>query len=166
MTRPLNRPSTWTGASPGRACADRVSGFAPGVRILTAEGLIPVEFLGAGDRIVTRDGLRALTAIETRQATGLSLCRINPGTFGHDLPMRPCVISPATPLLFRGWRARAIYDRPAALVAGGRLAGGGAIERLAPGAARTLLSLVFETAQIVYAEGLEIGVPAPVRAAA
>ena len=46
-----------TGAEPS------VNGLLAGTQVRTLDGLIPVEFLEPGDRIVTRDGARQLMAI-------------------------------------------------------------------------------------------------------
>ncbi|MBU2868442.1 Hint domain-containing protein [Pacificibacter marinus] len=40
-------------------------GIALGTHVLTADGTLPVEYLEAGDRIVTRSGLRTLRGIDT-----------------------------------------------------------------------------------------------------
>jgi hypothetical protein len=40
-------------------------GIALGTHVLTADGTLPVEYLEAGDRIVTRSGMRTLRGIDT-----------------------------------------------------------------------------------------------------
>lgn len=40
-------------------------GIALGTHVLTADGSLPVEYLQAGDRIVTRSGMRTLRGLDT-----------------------------------------------------------------------------------------------------
>lgn len=40
-------------------------GIARGTLVLTADGTLPVEYLDAGDRIITRSGIRTLRGLDT-----------------------------------------------------------------------------------------------------
>ncbi len=70
--------------------------FAVGTRIRTPEGDVPVEALGAGDQVVTRDGQnRTIAWIGHRAAApGQEPIRVRSGAFGAGLPMRDLYLSP------------------------------------------------------------------------
>ncbi|WP_417247718.1 Hint domain-containing protein [Celeribacter sp.] len=44
---------------------DHSAGIAAGTLIVTADGVLPVEYLEPGDRVVTRSGMRALLDVDT-----------------------------------------------------------------------------------------------------
>ncbi len=51
-----------------------VTGLVAGAEVLTIEGLMPVEFLEPGDRIVTRGGVRRLAELKRGTYSGPRLC--------------------------------------------------------------------------------------------
>lgn len=70
-----------------------ITGLPLGTEICTAEGILPVEWLTAGDRIVTRSGICRLLATETWLHHG-TLIRIAPGAFGPAKPSRSLLLPP------------------------------------------------------------------------
>jgi len=56
---------------PGEAPLD-LTGLAAGTIIYTLDGALPVEYLGPGDRIITRAGMRVLRAV-IRKGDGFCL---------------------------------------------------------------------------------------------
>jgi hypothetical protein len=84
-------------------------GFARGTLLDTPRGPVPVERLGVGDLVVTRDsGPRPVRAI-LRGDTGLApspAVRFDAGAIGND---RPLTVSPGLRLLLGGYRAELLF---------------------------------------------------------
>ena len=129
-----------------------------GTIVLTAEGAIPVELLGKGDRIITRNtGLVSLSGIAFHRRAG-DFMTIAAGALGPQMPQTDTVVAIDQPILLRG---------PLAVVASGQsscLLLAGDLPRACPGLQgvgplrgieMTMVQLQLETAQIVYADGLE-----------
>ena len=88
--------------------------FTPGTLIATDRGWRPVETLGRGDRIVTRDnglrpvvwaGQRTLGYRDLAKAPGLAPILIRRGAFGDDLPNRDMMVSPEHRFLIESRRS-------------------------------------------------------------
>jgi len=132
-----------------------INGLRPGTLVLTMDGELPVEYLGTGDRIITRDsGVAKLTRIE-RQVLAGPMVRICAGGLGHMRPGSDMVLPAQAEVLLRDWRAQSLYGRAQALARAGDLVDGEFVVDLGvmPG---PLLSLVFDAPHIVYAGGLEL----------
>ena len=84
------------------------AGVGMGARVATLDGMLPIEFLSPGDRVVTRAGARTLRAVTVHVVHG-ECVRLAPGVLGHDRPEGALVVGAGTPLLIRGWRATALY---------------------------------------------------------
>ena len=147
-------------AAPLPRIADAValqSGLPAGTVVLTAEGELPVEHLMAGDRVITRtSGMAVLRAVEVSEGA-VAMVRIMAGSLGHTRPDRDMRLGPDTPVHIRDWRAQALFGTPTAMIPAARLVDGEfvAVEAAAP---VRLYRLVFDRAQVVYADGLEVGV--------
>ncbi|WP_444465061.1 Hint domain-containing protein [Rhodobacter capsulatus] len=137
------------------AGAHGVAGLAPGTRVATMDGLLPVEFLTLGDRIVTRSGMRVLRGLSSLPLVS-RLVGIAPGALGHDRPGQAMVLGSGTPVLLRDWRAEAMFGTSQALVAVARLIDGQFVTRLA-GRKIRIFALHFEAPEVIYADGVEIG---------
>ncbi len=130
-------------------------GLLAGSVILTMDGEMPVEFLNVGDRIITRDsGVATLRSITTRKITSRTVS-IKAGSLGHTRPDRDVTLPAGQKLLIRDWRAEALYGTKQALINAERLADG---EFVTINTAReiTVFQLEFDTAQVIYADGLEL----------
>lgn len=132
------------------------AGLAAGTRILTLDGMIPVEFLEPGDRVVTREGVRELRRVGATLRDGVEACRIRASSLGHGRPELDITVTAETPVFLSDWRAKALYGQDHALVAAGRLADGEFIVKAGTRAAMRVFTLAFDTPQIVYAEGVEV----------
>ena len=131
-------------------------GLIAGTRILTLDGELPVEHLGAGDRIITRGNTIArLSGIDVRRAK-VALVRFCADSLGHRRPEADCWLAPDTMVLIRDWRASALLGQPSALIPASRLADGGYVRREAAQMVTIFLPR-FDTAHVIYAGGLEIG---------
>jgi len=134
-----------TQTSSGRVQSVRVSlqpcnsGLGPGTEVLTTDGVLPVEFLTPGDRIITRDrGAVPLARLIVRNLPRHRMLRLRPSELDPTDRGRDALISDETRIVVRGWRARAMFGRAAALVPAHRLVDGVYLARL-PGAGTTRL---------------------------
>jgi hypothetical protein len=130
-----------------------------GTMVRTLDGLIPVDFLTPGDRIVTRAGARRLTSVSVVLRKQVDLVRVRASTIGHDRPDQDLLLSPGQPVLIRDWRARALYGVAVAAIPVSRLADGEFICHETVSNAR-LFTLRFDEDEVIYAEGLELACPA------
>jgi hypothetical protein len=132
------------------------AGLCAGTTILTLDGELPVEHLSVGDRVISRtSGTAVLRDIIVTEMM-MTPIRIKAGSLGHTRPDRDMIVSPDAQLHIRDWRAEALFGTPTAMVPASRLIDG---EFVAEETTRvmTLFRLVFDRAQIIYADGMEIG---------
>ena len=131
-------------------------GLCAGTIVLTLDGELPVEHLTIGDRVISRSsGTAVLRNIVITQAM-MTPIRIKAGSLGHTRPDRDMLVSPNAQLHIRDWRAEALFGTPSAMISARRLIDG---EFVAEETTRvvTLFNLVFDRAQVIYADGMEIG---------
>lgn len=165
MDRPPSGRETQGADAPGTRSASVVdpylhagaalAGIALGTRVATLDGLLPVEFLVPGDRVITRSGMCRLRAATAMPARG-GLVQISPGALGHDRPERALLLGEGTQVLIRDWRAEALFGRKEALIEVSRLIDGQFIARVGAKKVR-LFTLHFDSAEVIYADGVEIG---------
>lgn len=127
--------------------------------VRTLDGVLPVEFLTPGDRIVTRAGARRVTSISVVTRKQVDLVRIRASTMGHDRPDQDLLLSPGQPVVIRDWRAQTLYGVSAAAIPAARLADGEFICMETHRQVR-LFTLRFDDEEVIYAEGLELACPA------
>ncbi|UOA26814.1 Hint domain-containing protein [Pseudosulfitobacter sp. DSM 107133] len=139
-------------------------GLAAGTILLTSDGEIPVEYLSPGDRIITRNaGLVTLKAVASTRAQAAAVA-IAAGSLGQMRPQSNVILPAAQQVLIRDWRAKALAGAAQAVLPAGCLIDGEFITDL--GLRNMLLvQLGFDAPHVVYADGLELSVPAmvPVR---
>lgn len=145
--------------SAGGAGVPQAQGMLAGTMVRTLDGLIPVEFLTPGDRIVTRAGARRLTSVSVVVRKQVDLVRVKASTMGHDRPDQDLLLSLGQPVLIRDWRAKALYGVDIAAIPAVRLADGEFICVETFRNAR-LFTLRFDDDEVIYAEGLELACPA------
>jgi hypothetical protein len=145
--------------SPGGAGEPLAIGILAGTMVRTLDGLLPVEFLTPGDRIVTRAGARPLTAVSVAFRKVVDLVRIRASTMGHDRPDQDILVSPGQPVIIRDWRAQALYGARVAAIPALRLADGEFVVAETHRDVR-LFTLQFDESEVIYAEGLELACPA------
>jgi hypothetical protein len=134
-------------------------GLVAGTILLTADGEIPVEYLSPGDRIITRNaGMVALAAVSSVRQVAEAVA-IAAGALGHARPHHNVMLPAAQMVLVRDWRAKALRGATQAVMPAGCLIDDEFITAL--GAREmTLVRLGFDAPHVVYADGLEISVPA------
>ena len=133
-----------------------LQGLAAGTMVLTAEGALPVEYLAAGDRVVTQSGLRAVQAVTVQTVKRAAMVLIGVDMLGVGRPDTDVLVAAGQTVLIRDWRAQAMYGRAQALIPAARLVDGQVIRAEALSDAR-LFALQFSADQVIYAGGLEFG---------
>lgn len=143
----------------------RPQGLVMGTTVLTLDGEIPVEYLAAGDRIITRNGARKLVGITATVVKDLKVVRIMAGVLGHDAPEADVVLGSEQAILVRDWRAKALSGRASAMIEAHRSVDGQFIRAETLAQAR-VFTLHFDEAAVIYASALELSCPvaAPVTA--
>ena len=149
---PFSRSAGGAGMSPK-------PGMLAGTMVRTLEGVLPVEYLTPGDRIVTRAGMRRLASVSVVSRKMVDLVRIRASTVGHDRPDQDLLLSPGQPVVIRDWRAQALYGVTAAAIPAARLADGEFVCLETHRNVR-LFTLRFDDEEVIYAEGLELACPA------
>ena len=132
------------------------AGLCAGTTVLTLDGELPVEHLSVGDRIISRTSGTAILRDIIATEVMMTPIRIKAGSLGHTRPDRDMIVAPEAQLHIRDWRAEALFGTPTAMIAARRLIDG---EFVAEETTRvmTLFTLVFDRAQVIYADGMEIG---------
>jgi hypothetical protein len=146
------------------ATRNTCTGLGLGMKVLTLDGAIPVEFLNPGDRIITRAGVRRLRAISARVIPKGMIARINPAVLTgaeEGAARSPLTLGADQPILLRDWRARALFGRAQVIAPLRALADDEHITMAVASEAR-LFTLKFDTAEVIYVEGLEVAVGADV----
>ncbi len=140
--------------------ADVATGIALGTRVLTLQGALAVEFLEPGDRVITRAGARVLRAVEISVIRDAQVVTVAAGALGHDRPDVPLCLAADQPVMLRDWRAQTLYGAREVAVPASRLVDGEFLcaSRVAE---LRLFRLVFDGAEVVYADGVELACAAP-----
>ncbi|MEM8633295.1 MAG: Hint domain-containing protein [Pseudomonadota bacterium] len=141
--------------APILALRAKLSGFSAGLSIVTGDGLLPVEHLQPGERVVTRDGgMQRVSWIEALYVTTFAV-RISPDALGHTRPEGRLVLPEGQPILIRDWRAKVLYGASVVGVPAWRLADGEYVRRIGPRSLR-LYRIGFDRQHTIYAGGLEM----------
>lgn len=129
--------------------------FVAGTRIDTARGPVPVEDVVVGDLVLTLDhgfrpvrwhGVRAVPALGS-----MAPVRIPAGVFGDHGAL---AVSPQHRLHFSGWRAELYAGEAEVLVKALHLVRAGRLQQAADGGTVIYHHLLFDTHEIIRAEGL------------
>jgi hypothetical protein len=141
------------------------TGFTAGTLILTPQGAAFIEDLIPGDLVLTRDhGPQPLRALH-RTLSPSRAVTVAPEAIGPGLPWRHLRLAPSQRVAISGWKAELLFAVDETLVPIGDLVSDGTVlARTAIGTTVTWQP-VFDTTQIIYAEGMEIEVPARARPA-
>ena len=139
-----------------------LGGLVEGTEVLTARGLVKVEDIAAGMRLVTRErGLQRVAFATQRLLPHAEVVRITPEALGASSEGSPIFVAPSQRVLLKDWRAKAMFGRARALVSVRKLIDGELIKRLDMRNAR-LFSLHFEASLILYAGEIELGSADPI----
>lgn len=145
-------------ASPQRAEIIH-TGVVAGTLIRTADGELPAEYLTAGDRIVTRNaGMVPLEDVKIIR-TKIPAIALKAGAMGEGQPAHTIMLPAAHQILIRDWRAMALGGAAQAVLPAGCLVDGEFITDLGLRAVM-LVQFGFATPYVIYADGMELSVPA------
>lgn len=143
-----------------------ISCFTKDTRIETDRGPVPVQLLQADDLVRTLDHafqpLRWVGSRAVAAKCALAPVVIRRGALGN---IRDLVVSQCHRMLISGWRAETLFGVPEVLVTARALVNGDTIY-LRPGGTATYYHLLFDTHQIVFAEGVPTESYHPAQAAA
>lgn len=129
--------------------------MAAGTTVLTLMGAVPVEYIAPGDRVITRAGARTVRAVGIAVVKQARVIRISEGVLAKDRPEADILVSPSQPILIRDWRAKALARAPQAVVAAEKLTDGEYV-RAEVMEEVWMVSLAFDQAETIYANGLEL----------
>ncbi|PWK59375.1 Hint domain-containing protein [Roseicyclus mahoneyensis] len=139
--------------------------FTPGTRLRTETGDIPIEDLGPGDRLLTRDsGPQAVLWAGNRRMSGARLfampdqrpIRLRRGALGLDRPEDDLVVSPEHRVLVTGQAARDLWGEPEVLVRAADLVGDRWITVDHSLRETWYIHLMLERHEVIWANGLEV----------
>lgn len=129
--------------------------IATGSTVLTLTGAMPVEYIAPGDRVITRSGARTVRSVQISVVKDAEVICISEGVLDANRPEADICVSPKQPILIRDWRAKAMAGAKQAVVAASKLTDG---EYVRPIQASEIwmISLHFDEAEVIYANGLEL----------
>ncbi|MGR3759297.1 Hint domain-containing protein [Roseobacteraceae bacterium NS-SX3] len=139
-----------------------VTCFVRGTRIATPSGLVPVEDLAAGDKVVTAEGRheplrlvlrRKLSAEEIARNPKLRPVRITAGALGNGLPKRDLLVSRQHRMLVSSKIASRMFGQRRTLVAAIRLTALRGIREETAARDVEYFHLVLDEHETVFAEG-------------
>ncbi len=139
--------------------------FTPGTRLRTTEGEVPIELLGPGDQLLTRDdGPQEVVWTGQRRMSGARLfalpaqrpVRIRSNALGLYRPDEDLIVSPDHRVLVKGAVARELWNASEVLVKAGDLAGDKLITVDHSIRETWYVHLMLERHQVVWANGLEV----------
>lgn len=138
--------------------------FTSGTRILTPEGLRPIENLREGDLVQTKDngaqhiqwmGSREMSGARLIAMPGLRPVRIAAQFFGDDRPDQDLVVSPDHRIVVKGDVARDLFNTPEVLVSAKDLINNTSVSVDMSLREVTYVHLLFERHQVLWANGVE-----------
>jgi hypothetical protein len=137
--------------------------FAAGTRIRCEAGLVPIEALRPGDRVMTRDngaqpviwtGARRMTGARLHVMPELRPVRLRAGAFGTGQPDADLIVSPRHRMLVAAPAALALFNTPEVLVAAEDLVDGRAVTVDLSCREVTYVHALFERHEVIWANGL------------
>jgi hypothetical protein len=139
--------------------------FTPGTRLRTDRGETPIEDLGPGDRLLTRDsGPQDVLWSGHRRMSGARLfampdqrpIRMRHGALGVDRPDADLVVSPEHRVLVTGAAARDLWGEPEVLVRAADLVGDRFVTVDHSLRETWYIHLMLDRHEVIWANGLEV----------
>ncbi len=131
------------------------TGLCEGTSVMTSEGALPVEYLIAGDRIVTASGLRILRHVSARALRDCPI-EVRRNALGPGRPAADMLLAPDQPVHLANWRSHRLYGADSVAVPVSRLHDGTHITWGEHPGELLVYDLELESAQVIYAEGMEV----------
>lgn len=134
----------------------RPTGLIAGTPVLTAEGEVPVEFLLAGDIVITRRGPVELRGTSTVVARNIEVVVIEPGApVSGQMPGQALVVPADQQVLVRDWRATILHGQSEMLTPAASLVDDLLVRR-EKRAIQRLVRLHFDAPQVIRAGGIDV----------
>ena len=134
----------------------RPSGLLPGTLVQTTEGEIPVEFLLAGDIVLTRKGPVELRGTSAVMARDVDVVVIRPGAPVGGVAAKVAVTLPADQqVLVSDWRATILHGQSEMLTPASSLVDDVLVRRETR-ARQRLIRLHFDAPQVIRVGGVEV----------
>lgn len=134
----------------------RPTGLVPGTPVMTDAGEVPVEFLLAGDRVMTRKGLVELRGTSTVIARQVDVVVIEPGApVSGAIPGKALVVPADQQVLVRDWRATILHGAAEMLTPAASLVDDLLVRRETR-ALQRLVRLHFDAPQVIRAGGIDV----------
>lgn len=152
----------WRGQALFADLVPAVPCFVAGTRIATPYGLVAVERLRTGDLVCTKDngtqplcwvGQQAVTPMHLRRNPALRPIRIAAGALGLGLPAQDLFVSPQHRIMVASAVSQRMTGAPEVLIAAKHLVGLPGISVVEELDHVTYVHILFETHQLVFAEG-------------
>jgi hypothetical protein len=134
---------------------DLTEGFVAGTTVLTLTGEKLVEMLCVGDRVITRSGARAITAMRSTVMPVARLICISASALGVEQPADDMRVMPDQGIHIRDWRAKALKGVAQTVITAKELQDGEYI-RSETVVGATLYALHFAQPEVIYANGVEV----------
>jgi len=142
-----------------------VTGLARGTRVSTLDGALPVEYLEAGDRIVTHQGAMVLRHVAARKLAAVRPVVVRAGSLGLSQPSHDLVLAPGQPVHLPDWRARVQFGSDKASAPVSKLVDGRDIFYMSAAIQLVVYDLEFDVVQVFHSAGVAlVSAPMPVAA--
>lgn len=133
----------------------KITGLLADCNVLTMQGYVPVSKLQAGDRIITRNGMRVLRELK-RTSHEFRAVAVGCGTLGFNRPATAMLMAPGQEVMVRDWRAEMLFGRDQVIVPIERMVDGTYIAEADEMAQHDVFELCFDEEEVFYADGVEI----------
>ena len=92
-------------------------GLAMGTPVLSLDGMMPVEYLHPGDRVITRSGgVASCSRLSDAWCKTPASCGFRMAFWASIVPPSDMIVTPDQPILIRDWRAKALTGAAVALI--------------------------------------------------
>lgn len=133
----------------------KTTGLLGGCNVLTMHGYTPISELKAGDRVITRNGLRVLRQLSVTTQTFRAIS-VGKGTLGYSRPTTEMLMAPDQEVMVRDWRAEVLFGEDAVIIPIERMVDGKYIAEERELKTHSVYELRFDGEEVFYADGVEI----------
>ena len=118
-------------------------------------GRMPICDLQAGDRVITRSGLRILRELRVTTQTFRAIA-VGKGTLGYTRPSEDMLMAPDQEVIVRDWRAEILFGRNAVIMPIERMVDGKYIAQQEALTKHKVYELRFDREEVFFADGIEV----------
>ena len=133
----------------------RPTGLVAGTLVQTDSGDLPVEYLLAGDRVLTRNGAVDLRGTSVLEAVDAEVVVIEPAALPAGAASVPLVLPVSQQVLVRDWRAMILHGQDEMLTPAASLVDDLLVRRETRARLR-LIQLHFDAPQVLRAGGMDV----------